>query len=79
MFAQHTCTDACEGDGCDERSEPYRSERIAAAKKMCSACVVRPQCLEWALATDLGWGVAGGLSSRERKKLKSQRKKRKSA
>ena len=44
------------------------STRIA--KQVCGACEVRPECLSHALANDERYGVWGGLSERERRRLK---------
>ena len=43
----------------------------AEAKKVCLACPVRKQCLDYALANDERFGIWGGLSERERRKLKN--------
>ena len=40
------------------------------AKKVCTGCEVRAECLEYALANDERFGIWGGLSERERRKLK---------
>lgn len=40
------------------------------AKAVCLRCDVREKCLQWALETDQRWGIWGGLTERERKKLK---------
>lgn len=42
------------------------------AKKTCLACDVRPECLEYALENDERFGIWGGLSERERRKLKKR-------
>lgn len=42
------------------------------AKKICFECPVRRQCLEYALANDERFGVWGGLSERERRKLRKK-------
>lgn len=47
---------------------------LAAAKKVCGRCPVRLQCLEWALDTKEPFGVLGGYSERERRRLKFRRK-----
>lgn len=39
------------------------------AKKVCAACDVRAKCLEYALANHERFGIWGGLSERERRKL----------
>jgi WhiB family redox-sensing transcriptional regulator len=40
------------------------------AKKVCVSCEVRAECLEYALENDERFGIWGGLSERERRKLK---------
>lgn len=44
------------------------------AKKICASCDVRSECLEYALVTNERFGVWGGLSERERRKLKLRAK-----
>ena len=39
-------------------------------KKVCQTCEVRAECLEYALGHDERFGIWGGLSERERRKLK---------
>lgn len=48
---------------------PERGGSVAEAKKVCAACPVRAQCLDYALANGERWGVWGGRSERERRKL----------
>lgn len=43
-----------------------------AAKAICRSCPVRPECLEAALARDERFGVWGGLSEVERRKLRKK-------
>jgi WhiB family redox-sensing transcriptional regulator len=45
------------------------------AQKVCMSCGVREECLEYALANDQRWGVWGGLSEHERRKVRKQRAK----
>lgn len=40
------------------------------AKQVCNECVVRSECLEYALAHDQEFGVWGGLDQDERRALK---------
>lgn len=40
------------------------------AKRICKGCEVKDECLEYALAHDERFGIWGGLSERERRKLK---------
>lgn len=42
------------------------------AKKVCLGCEVRAECLEYALGHDERFGIWGGLSERERRRLKKQ-------
>lgn len=44
--------------------------RPAKAKRICLGCEVRDSCLEYALANDERFGIWGGLSERERRRLK---------
>jgi WhiB family redox-sensing transcriptional regulator len=46
------------------------------AKAICGLCDVRPECLEWALATGQDSGVWGGLSEDERRALRRARRRR---
>ncbi len=41
-------------------------------KKICPSCEVRNQCLEYALQNDERFGIWGGLSERERRKLRKR-------
>lgn len=52
---------------------PEKGGSTRPAKKICKACDVRAECLEDALSRDEHFGVAGGLSVRERWRLKKQR------
>ncbi len=48
--------------------------QIDAAKSVCFSCVVREQCLEWAMATGQESGVWGGMSEDERRALRRARR-----
>jgi WhiB family redox-sensing transcriptional regulator len=68
---------ACQGLGDDlffatsnERG-PSRRRRERAAKAVCATCPVVDQCLAWALAAGEPYGVWGGLSPEERRRLRS--------
>jgi WhiB family redox-sensing transcriptional regulator len=60
---------------------PAREGSSVTAKRICKGfrdrppCPVRLECLEYALRWDERFGVWGGLSERERNKLKKQREK----
>lgn len=49
---------------------PEKGGSTREAKKVCSGCEVRVECLEYALENDERFGIWGGLSERERRKLK---------
>lgn len=49
---------------------PEKGGSTRDAKKICATCEVRAQCLEYALANDERFGIWGGLSERERRKLR---------
>ena len=46
---------------------------IARAKSFCAGCEVRADCLEYALVNGEKFGIWGGLSERERRRLRRQR------
>jgi WhiB family redox-sensing transcriptional regulator len=52
---------------------PEKGGSTKAAKQVCLGCEVREQCLQYALANDERFGIWGGLSERERRKLKKER------
>ena len=49
--------------------EPGESHLVTIAKKFCSDCPVRKRCLSWALDNDIPYGVWGGKSASNRKKM----------
>ena len=51
---------------------PEKGGSTREAKKICTGCEVRAECLEYALANDERFGIWGGLSERERRKLKKR-------
>lgn len=51
-------------------------EQTDAAKRVCIACEVREECLEFALATNQDAGIWGGLAEDERRTLRRQRQRR---
>jgi len=50
---------------------PEKGGSVREAKAVCTGCPVRVQCLEYALAHDERFGVWGGTSERERRRLKA--------
>ena len=51
---------------------PEKGGSTRDAKRICAGCDVKAQCLEFALANDQRFGIWGGLSERERRKLKKR-------
>jgi len=51
---------------------PEKGGSTREAKKVCLSCDVRSECLEYALANDERFGIWGGLSERERRRLKKR-------
>jgi WhiB family redox-sensing transcriptional regulator len=49
---------------------PEKGGSSRAAKRVCETCEVRSECLAYALANDERFGIWGGLSERERRRLK---------
>lgn len=66
----------------DQPSElfyPTRGEDIEPARAVCAGCMVREECLEYALRLHIMHGVFGGKSERERRHIRETRRKRVSA
>jgi len=53
---------------------PDRGESLEPAKQVCAGCVVRDECLEHALRNGERFGVWGGTSERERRRIRRQRR-----
>jgi WhiB family redox-sensing transcriptional regulator len=51
---------------------PEIGENPLAAKKVCMACNVRVQCLEYSLKNNERFGIWGGLTEFDRRKLRRQ-------
>ena len=49
---------------------PEKGGSTRDAKKICAQCEVKAECLEYALANDERFGIWGGLSERERRRLR---------
>jgi hypothetical protein len=55
----------------DPGTQGKSAARAAAeARKLCAGCEVKNECLAFALDTGEEWGVWGGLTARDRKKLR---------
>ena len=48
---------------------PEKGGSTREAKRVCSSCEVRAECLEYALENDERFGIWGGLSERERRRM----------
>ena len=53
---------------------PEKGGSTREAKKICTGCEVKAQCLEYALANDERFGIWGGLSERERRRVRLARR-----
>jgi WhiB family redox-sensing transcriptional regulator len=51
---------------------PEKGGSTREAKRVCLSCDVRVECLEYALSNDERFGIWGGLSERERRRVKKQ-------
>ena len=52
---------------------PERGSSTREAKEVCRGCVVREDCLDYAIARNEKFGIWGGLSERERRKVRRVR------
>ncbi|MFE6738656.1 WhiB family transcriptional regulator [Streptomyces tubercidicus] len=52
-----------------ERFYPELGGTAAAARKVCAQCVVRAECLDYALRNNELYGVWGGLTRQERRRM----------
>ena len=52
---------------------PEKGGSTREAKKVCEGCEVRVECLDYALKNDERFGIWGGYSERERRRLKQRR------
>jgi len=66
---------ACRGQGFDPWFPPTEiGEEADFARRVCSGCHVRPECLDYALAAGIRHGLWGGLSAKERAALARSRR-----
>ncbi|MGH9303673.1 MAG: WhiB family transcriptional regulator [Acidimicrobiales bacterium] len=52
---------------------PERGASTREAKEVCRGCVVRQECLEYAIANGEKFGIWGGMSERERRRVRRAR------
>jgi WhiB family redox-sensing transcriptional regulator len=57
----------------DNERGPAKLARESAARAICARCVIQADCLAFALSRD-DYGVWGGMTQEERRKLKRERK-----
>lgn len=61
----------CHGVGADLfYSERGESVATAAAVEVCAGCEVRAECLLWAIDRGEAWGVWGGMSVSQRRRVR---------
>jgi WhiB family redox-sensing transcriptional regulator len=53
---------------------PEKGGSTREAKRVCVGCAVRVECLNYALENDERFGIWGGLSERERRRVRLQRR-----
>lgn len=63
---------ACRGQDPDIW-HPIRGQDVRPLKATCAACPVREPCLDYALAEGIKVGIWGGMSERERRRLRRRR------
>ena len=49
---------------------PNRGESVLRARRLCMACTVRAECLDYALRNKIDHGFYGGMSEKQRRKLR---------
>lgn len=83
MIVAHVHTTESDGKNWQERGAclnvdpelffPERGASTREAKSVCAHCEVKAECLEYALVNGEKFGIWGGLSERERRRLRRQR------
>jgi WhiB family redox-sensing transcriptional regulator len=53
---------------------PDKGDKTAHVKQICKACDVRAECLEYSLQNNERFGVWGGLTEHDRRRLRSRKK-----
>jgi WhiB family redox-sensing transcriptional regulator len=51
---------------------PEKGGSTKDAKKVCANCVVKSECLAYAIENDIRFGIWGGRSERERRRIKAE-------
>jgi WhiB family transcriptional regulator, redox-sensing transcriptional regulator len=55
---------------------PATGDQADEAKRICASCPVKPECLEYSLATAQEFGIWGGLTEQERQALLRRERRR---
>lgn len=55
---------------------PDEEHRVAAALSVCASCPVRPRCLAFALSREQRYGIWGGLTEKQRRRLSPDERER---
>lgn len=53
---------------------PGQGESVVEAQAVCAACAVAIECAEYALASNQRFGIWGGTTERERRRLRAERR-----
>ncbi len=53
-----------------DEQDPLQKEKIKTSRKLCEMCPIKMKCLEYALEANETHGIWGGLTYKERKRLK---------
>jgi WhiB family redox-sensing transcriptional regulator len=56
----------------EARYFPERGESTEPSKALCARCAVQSECLDYALRHGIKEGIWGGLSGRERRRIRSE-------
>jgi hypothetical protein len=67
LFFSHECK-----SNCTDKKPCDRDPRVVEAKALCSECQVIGQCRFWSIVTALPSGIAGGLTVKERRRIRRQ-------
>lgn len=57
----------------EHERQDVRARRVQAAKTICTTCPVRRECLLYALSTPERYGIWGGLTAKERGRIRKRR------
>jgi WhiB family redox-sensing transcriptional regulator len=69
---------ACQGMGpeifyLEQGEKGENTRRLQAARQVCNGCLVRRECLQYALDNYIGTGIWAGTTPNQRKRLRSER------